>query len=206
MNIETLQATLLTLAESSANELLSHNPEALRRLSQLDGKVISIQLQSPTLQLSIQPHVNGLQLEQIIREDADVALTGTPSDFLRLLTSQEKSDALFGKSIQISGDSALATRFSQILIDAGMDWEGMLAGIIGDLPAHQLGNYLRWKVGFYLNAGSSLITNLEEYLKEEIRLLPTQPEVNHFNRQVSQLREDTDRIQARIERLQQQTG
>ena len=202
MSLETINATLLTLAEASVNKLLLLNPEVIDRLTRLDGKVIAIQLSSPAVALSIQPSSQGLQIDMLCREDADVPLSGSAADFLRLLSSQESSDAMFGKSISVTGDSALATRFSQIMIDAALDWEAILAQLIGDLPAHELARYLRWKAEFYLNTGNSLIMNLEEYLKEEVQLLPSQPEVSQFSNQVAELRQETDRIAARIERLQ----
>ncbi|MEH6576025.1 MAG: SCP2 sterol-binding domain-containing protein [Amphritea sp.] len=203
MTFETINATLLTLAESVINLLLCCNPAIQQRLLKLDGKVIAVRLDTPGLSLSIQPNPNGLQLDLIERSDADVTLTGSASDFFQLLTAQEKSDALFGKSIAIEGDSGLATVFSQILIDAALDWEGILAEIIGDLPAHQLARYLRWKAAFYLNTGSSLMQNTEEYLHEEIRLLPTRAEIDHFLQQVDTLKEDTERAEARLQKLQQ---
>ena len=202
MSLETINATLLTLAEASVNKLLLLNPEVIDRLTRLDGKVIAIQLSSPAVALSIQPSSQGLQIDMLCREDADVTLSGSAADFLRLLSSQESSDAMFGKSISVTGDSALATRFSQIMIDAALDWEAILAQLIGDLPAHELARYLRWKAEFYLNTGNSLMMNLEEYLKEEVQLLPSQPEVSQFSNQVAELRQETDRIAARIERLQ----
>ncbi|RRC97280.1 hypothetical protein EHS89_18665 [Amphritea balenae] len=200
--METINATLLTLTEASVNKLLLLNPEVIDRLTRLDGKVIAIQLSSPAAALSIQPSSQGLQIDMLCREDADVTLSGSAADFLRLLSSQESSDAMFGKSISVTGDSALATRFSQIMIDAALDWEAILAQLIGDLPAHELARYLRWKAEFYLNTGNSLMMNLEEYLKEEVQLLPSQPEVSQFSNQVAELRQETDRIAARIERLQ----
>ncbi|GGK64348.1 ubiquinone biosynthesis accessory factor UbiJ [Amphritea balenae] len=202
MSMETINATLLTLTEASVNKLLLLNPEVIDRLTRLDGKVIAIQLSSPAAALSIQPSSQGLQIDMLCREDADVTLSGSAADFLRLLSSQESSDAMFGKSISVTGDSALATRFSQIMIDAALDWEAILAQLIGDLPAHELARYLRWKAEFYLNTGNSLMMNLEEYLKEEVQLLPSQPEVSQFSNQVAELRQETDRIAARIERLQ----
>ena len=203
MTIETINATLLTLAEGAVNKLLLLNPEVADRLTRLDGKVIAVQLTSPAMQLSIQPGPLGLQIDQIHRDDADVTLSGSAADFLRLLSAKESSDAMFGKSISISGDSGLATHFSQIMVDAALDWEGLMAQLIGDLPAHEIARYLRWKAEFYLNAGNSLMQNLEEYLKEEVRLLPTRPEVNHFSDQVDNLRRETERTAARIERLRQ---
>lgn len=203
MTIETISATLLTLAEGAVNKLLLLNPEVTDRLNRLDGKVIAIQLTSPATELSIQPGPLGLQIDQISRDDADVTLSGSVGDFLRLLSAQESSDAMFGKSISISGESGLATTFSQILIDAALDWEALMAQLIGDLPAHEIARYLRWKAEFYLNSGNSLMQNLEEYLKEELRMLPSRPEVDHFSDQIDNLRRETDRAAARIERLKQ---
>ena len=92
MPIETINATLLTLAESVINPLLCCNPAIQQRLLKLDGKVIAVRLDTPALSLSIQPNPNGLQLDLIERNDADVTLAGSASDFFRLLTAQEKSD------------------------------------------------------------------------------------------------------------------
>ncbi|WP_417226483.1 ubiquinone biosynthesis accessory factor UbiJ [Amphritea sp.] len=203
MSIGTLNATILTLAEEALNRLLLLNPESVAQLGQLDGKVIAIQLTAPTISLSLQPSHNGIQLDMIERADADVTLSGSPSDFLRLLSATDNSAAMFGKTIQVSGDNALATRFSQILIDTALDWEGLLAQILGDLPAHELARYLKWKATFYLHTGNSLMRNVEEYVKEELRLLPSRPEINRFASQTDSLRQETDRAAARIERLRQ---
>ena len=204
MTIETINATLLTLAESTINRLLLASPETVDRLGQLDGKVIAIQLTSPAISLSLQPSAAGLQIDQIARVDADVTLTGTAADFFQLLSATDNSQAMFGKTIKLSGDSALATRFSQVMIDAALDWEGILAQTVGDLPAHELARLLKWKTRFYLQAGHSLVQNLEEYLKEELQLLPSQPQLKRFYTEVDSLRQETERAEARIERLRRQ--
>ena len=204
MAVELFGATLLTLAEAAVNPLLCRNPDIAHRLTRLNGKVISVVLTDINIKLSIQPHPAGLQLDLMEREDADVTLNGSCRDFLTLLTSADQSQAMFGKSIQITGDSALATRLTNILKDAALDWEGILASIIGDLPASQLAAFIRYKAGFYLQTGRSLKLNLEEYLQEEIHLLPTRPEIEHFLNKVDQVRQDTDRIEARLARLKSQ--
>ncbi|WP_271271901.1 ubiquinone biosynthesis accessory factor UbiJ [Aliamphritea hakodatensis] len=202
MAAELFGATLLTLAEAAVNPLLCRNPDIARRLARLNGKIIAVELTDANLHLSIQPHASGLQMDLMQRDDADVTLSGTCGDFLTLLSSKDQQDAMFGKSIRISGESALATRFTNILKDAALDWEGILASIIGDLPAGQLAAFIRYKANFYLQAGQSLKLNLEEYLKEEIHLLPTRPEIEHFLNQVGKVRQGTDRIEARIAQLQ----
>lgn len=198
-----INATLLTLAETSLNKLLRLSPDTVDQLSQLNSKVIAIQLTSPAATLSLQPSGEGIQIDQFERDDADVTLSGSGSDFFRLLTAADSSDAMFGKSITVSGDSGLATRFSKILIDAALDWEAILAQLLGDLPAHEVARYLRWKAQLYLNTGNSLMLNLEEYLKEELRILPSAPEVSQFSSEVDRIRQDTERLSARIARLQE---
>ncbi len=199
-----LNATLLTFAEESCNQLLRQDPATLNQLQALQGKVIAIEIDSPAFHLSLLPHNEGLQIQQDYAGDADVTLSGSPSDFLRLLSSPDKADAMFGKGIQIRGDSALATRFQKILSSAHIDWEEKLGDLIGDLPAHQLAALMRWKGNSYKNAASSLMLNLEEYLKEESGLIPARPEVEGFLEEVDALREGADRLEARLEILQQQ--
>ncbi len=198
-----INATLLTLAETSLNKLLRLSPDTVNQLSQLNSKVIAIQLTSPAATLSLQPSGEGIQIDQFERDDADVTLSGSGRDFFRLLTAADSSDAMFGKSITVSGDSGLATRFSKILIDAALDWEAILAQLLGDLPAYEVARYLRWKAQLYLNTGNSLMLNLEEYLKEELRILPSAPEVSQFASEVDRIRQDTERLSARIARLQE---
>lgn len=201
MTFETINATLLTLAESTINRLLLVRPETVAQLGQLDGKVIAIQLTSPAMSLSLQPSTAGLQIDQIERDDADVTLSGTAADFFQLLSAADSSEAMFGKTIKLSGDSALATRFSQVMVDAALDWEGILAQVMGDLPAHELARLLKWKSRFYLQAGHSLVQNFEEYIKEELQLLPSQPQLKRFYSEVDSLRQETERAEAKIERL-----
>ncbi len=200
-----INATLLTLAETSLNKLLLLSPETVGQLERLSNKVIAIQLMSPAASMSIQPSAKGLQIDMLERDDADVTLTGNASDFFRLLTAADSSDAMFGKSIRVTGDSALASRFSQVLIDAALDWEAILAQLLGDLPAHEIARYLRWKANLYLNTGNSLMLNLEEYLKEELRVLPSAPEISQFSSEVDRIRQETERLTARIDRLKQRS-
>lgn len=201
--IEMLSATAFTVAEEAINTLLQRDTVTLSRLEQLSGKVIQIQLSVPALSIYLLPNAQGLQIHSHIENDADVILSGGPADFIKLLTSEEKADALFGKGISVSGDSGLANRFQGILADTQIDWEGMLGDVIGDLPAHQAANFFNWKLNSYRRTGSSFIHNLEEYLTEEARLLPTRPEVDGFLQQVDQVRDRSERISARIQLLQQ---
>ncbi|MBY4678065.1 ubiquinone biosynthesis accessory factor UbiJ [Marinobacterium arenosum] len=202
--LELLNATLLTVAEQSINGLLGRDPVTLERLAGLEGKVIVVELSAPTLRFSLMPCADGLQLYSQLDTEADVTLRGLPADFVRLLGSADQAEAMFGNGIEVQGDSGLATRLQKILADARIDWEAQLAELIGDLPAHQLANLVGFKVRQYRTTGDSLLANLQEYIKEESQLLAPRPEVEAFMAQIDRLRDDSDRLAARFERLRSQ--
>ena len=199
--IEMLQATLFTSAETIVNQLLQRDPVTLQRLDGLSGKVIQVAIEWPQMNLFVVPHNEGLQLQAVYPGEVDVTLSGSLVDFITLLTAKDKTDALFGKTVAITGDSALATRFQEIIADAQIDWEAMLGDVIGDLPAHQLALYLTWKKTWYQNTAQSFLLNLDEYLKEEARIVPTRPEAEAFYAEIQNLREQAERLEAKFAKL-----
>ena len=201
MPFQMLNAALLTLAEPSINALLQRDPVTLRELGRLAGRVVAVEMTSPSLTLYLIPNTEGLQLQKHYGSEPDARLSGSASALLRLISSDDKTSALFGKGVTISGDSGLATRLQQILADADIDWEGLLADIIGDLPAHQASRFLRWQRDYWRHAGDSLSHNLGEYLQEEAQLLPPRPELEAFMADVDALRQRSDRLEARLQRV-----
>lgn len=196
--IEMLQATLFTSAEAVINRLLQRDPVTLQHLSSLDSKVIKVELTFPLIDLYLLPNPDGLQVQSVFNSEPDATLSGSLSDFLKLLTAKDKTDAMFGKTINISGDSHLASRFQEIMADAQIDWEAMLGDVIGDLPAHQIALFAAWKAQWYKNTGNSLLLNLDEYLKEEVRFIPTRPEADKLYQDIDEIRERAERLAAKI--------
>ena len=199
--IEMLQASLFTSAETLINQLLKRDPVTLKHLESLTGKVVQLECTSPRLNIYLLPNADGLQIQSVYHDQPDVILTGEATDFLTLLTTKTKTDVMFGKTISIAGDSALATRFQEIMQDTQIDWEAMLGDVIGDLPAHQIANFISWKAQFYKNTGQSLLNNFDEYVKEEVRLVPTRPEAEKFYQDIQELKEKTERLGAQAAQL-----
>ena len=73
--------------------------------------------------------------------------------------------------------------------------------IVGDLPAHGLASFFIFKSDQYRTVGNSVLENLQEYLKEESDLLPAREQIEDFLHDVDQLRDDTDRLEARFQQL-----
>ncbi len=202
MPVNMFNATLMTLLEQSLNRLLSRDPVTLRALGRLDGRVIALEISSPVpMKLFLIPNNEGLQLQQHYGDEPDASIAGSASALLRLVSSEDKAAALFGKGVTISGDSVLANRLQAILADTDIDWEGLLADQIGDLPAHQAANFVRQQRSYWRQTGSSLSHNLGEYLQEEALLLPPRAELEGFMADVDTLRQRSDRLEARLQRL-----
>ena len=196
--IEMIQASFFTTTEEICNQLIKRDPMTLHNLSLLSAKVIVVECSAPALTLYLIPNADGIQIQSVYNDSPDTTLKGSLADFIQLLTAKDKTTAMFGKTIQVTGDSTLATRFQEILADARIDWEAMLGDIIGDLPAHQVALFTAWKNQWYKNTGASLLANLDEYLKEEARLIPTRPETETFYKEVEALHERVERLAARI--------
>jgi len=94
--------------------------------------------------------------------------------------------------------------FKAILDEMDIDWEEQLSRLTGDTIAHQLGNTARRAAGVLRHGRRTLERDLGEYLQEELRVLPTRIETENFSADVSRLGMDTDRLAARIRRLQTQ--
>jgi ubiquinone biosynthesis protein UbiJ len=202
----TIRDASYQVLESALNQYLSFDPEISSQLSSLHGKVIAIELAGTGTTLFFIPHQNGsLQLLSQFEDDADCTISGTPLNLLRN-TLNNSTDATFNGDIQIQGSSSLAQEFTQILKRVDVDWEERLSQLTGDIIAHQVGNTVRSGNSWAKRNISSTGLNLQEYLQEEIRLLPGELELENYYRDVDTLRDDIERLSARILRLQNKQG
>ncbi|MEZ5523437.1 MAG: SCP2 sterol-binding domain-containing protein [Pseudomonadales bacterium] len=193
---------LFGLMEAAINHALQLDPATLKRLGKLSGQVIEVDCSTPAFRIFLRPHAQGLILQSHFEHDADCRISGNALALLRLMTADNKSEALFDQQISLSGDIELSQSLQAILADLDLDWEGRLAEYIGDIAAHQIGNQVRNLKNWGQQASHSMLQNIEEYLHEETRTLPPRAELEPFYRDVEALALDTDRLAARIERLQ----
>jgi ubiquinone biosynthesis protein UbiJ len=90
----------------------------------------------------------------------------------------------------------VAQKFQKLLSEIDIDWEEQLSRYTGDIMAYRIGQGLHKTRQWFNNSRQSLSLSGREYLQEEIHLLPTLPEFNQFKQQVSELRDDADRLEA----------
>ena len=197
----TVSAVAFATLEQLLNQAIRLDPETPARLVPLQGQVIELQLVGLGLSLYLIPEPNGIQLFSAFEGEPDCTLRGTPLALARMRGSRESADQLFSGSVEITGDSEVAHRFGEFISGLDIDWEEQLSRLSGDVIAHEVGNLTRYLLNWGEQQGATTRQNLQEYLQEELRLLPGRLEIEPLLREIDRLRDDTARLEARIARL-----
>ena len=188
--------------EQALNTYVSMDPDARDRLATLHGNIVALQLSGLELILYMVPQADGrLQLFSQIEGEPDCKLRGSPLDLWRSGSNEKGARELFAGNVAITGDTDLALQFGQILGSLDIDWEEQLSQVTGDVIAHQVGRRGRQFTSYLEDNAETVRANISEYLTEEARLLPTRVEAELFFNDVDALRDDTERLAARLERL-----
>lgn len=191
----------LALLEHAVNYCLSLDPEGAAPLTSMQGYIIAFEFKGFGSRLYCIPGPEGLQLFSAYNAEPDCLLRGTPLGLARLGMTHRKEDALFSGQVEIEGDTALAQRFGDFMAGLEIDWEEQLSRLTGDPIAHAVGTRLSAASRWGHRTLDILGQDLKDYLQEEGRLLPTHYEMDQFLAAVDQLRDDGERLAARVERL-----
>ncbi|HEY2340813.1 MAG TPA: SCP2 sterol-binding domain-containing protein [Steroidobacteraceae bacterium] len=194
-----LTATL----ENLLNRGLPRSPRARQLCAALTGRSVAI----------VVPDIARLRVSStgdtlaVTLEDAptEATIRGGLLSLLALTGDSAQKVAQRGE-VTISGDSEVAARFRELVQLLRPDPEEELALLIGDIPAHQLGRLARLGASFSVRAAETTLRNLAEYWAHERGDLVSRNEGEQFLRGVDALREDTDRLQARLDLLAQRRG
>jgi ubiquinone biosynthesis protein UbiJ len=203
MNIP--QPVHIRALEGALNRYLNLDPDTPSRFVALSGKVIAVELEGLGRTIYFAPEPDGVRILADYAGVPDATLRGTPWALLRMGSlqsdSREARAALVLGEIRIDGDVELGQRFKQILDAVEIDWEEHLAGFVGDLLAHKLGNAARAVQGWGRQAAARLGQGFAEYQQEEAYSLPRPDDVQNFIGAVDTLRDDVERLEQRVERL-----
>lgn len=203
MELPTPPAPDLLLAP--LQELLNRNIQAStparQCLPELADRVLAVSLRDTPMALYMQFGEAGVNLHFSAPADPDVILTGGISGLARL-AGEDAGAALQSGEVQLHGDPELARTIQSLLQHSRPDWEEELSRLVGDVAAHQVGNLVRGMFSWGRQAGESLQRNAAEYLQEESRDLVAPAEARAFIRAVDTLRDDVERVAARLDRLQ----
>jgi len=196
------QHLLLDSVEKMVNKVLSLDEETVALLATLAGNVIEIDVLDTEFRMFILPSGKGVTLETDYEGKADVAIKGTPSALLGMISAEK----IGAGDVEINGNVELAKKFQSILRDVEIDWEEYLSQFVGDIAAHKIGNFLRRVSRFAKESGKTIGMDISEYLRYEKEALLDKSEVDEFNQAVDNIRDDVERLQKRLERLEKENS
>ena len=198
----TVQALPFGLLGQLLDGALDLDPETRRALAGLSGKVVDLEITGAG---TIRLRIDGECIRVEPRDettDADVTIRGAPISLLRFAFAGDRETLILGDEVSLHGDIALATRLQQIAARVDIDIEEALAQRFGDIPAHELMRGMRGLGGWMRAAGTALLADVSEYLRYEAAVTPRREDAERFALAVDDLRDDVERLDARVTRLE----
>ncbi|RRN78937.1 SCP2 domain-containing protein [Pseudoxanthomonas sp. SGD-10] len=187
--------------EAALNRAAALDPDTLAALAQLDGRSVSLTLERPALALEIRVHDRYLQVGPPLRE-ADLAVRGTIGGLLGQLPFL--AAAARGKPagrLHVSGDADLARRLQKLASGFEPDWQQPFVELFGPVLGVQLANAAAAALRGARGLAGGLARSGAEYLVEESRDVVGRAELAAFNDEVDAVRDDVERLAARVARL-----
>ena len=197
-----LASALCAPAEALINAVLKQDPASALALQTYRGKALRIDCTTPlalTVFLVVEDH--GFSLRSVYEEEPDASISASAGSFATLMLSESQSSALFSPAIALGGDTQLIQGLHRIINGLEIDWQGHFAPLIGDSATHQFSELVSRAQRWGKQSRDAIIDDIEEYLHEEARILPSKSEMAHFSTRVDELKLHLDRVQARTQRL-----
>lgn len=203
-------AAWLASAEALLNRCIDESTQARALARRLQGTSLQIDVHGIT---SIRASIFGGRLALLAGDDggavqagADATISGSLPALFQLANGgagrEAGAPATLVPPAHIRGDAEIANLYRELFVLARPDPEEELSRWIGDLPARRLSEWGRRALHLARRVHRTAGENIAEYLQEEGRDLVNKTELEEFLRGVDELREMTDRIEARLGHLE----
>ncbi|MDM7861356.1 SCP2 sterol-binding domain-containing protein [Alteromonas sp. ASW11-36] len=201
---------LQALAETVINPLLKLDPQSHQRLHQLRGKRLIVwldEVQWPielAFEGDISIHEAQVSWAEALERNApnECLIKTSISTMPELRDTRKITQLIREEKLDLSGDMHIAQHVSALFQELDIDWEEVLSEHLGDIAAHQLVKTAKSFDQFARQQLQQFAETLGTALIDEKRLAAHRLQVMHFGDQVSQLRDDVDRLAARITQLE----
>jgi ubiquinone biosynthesis accessory factor UbiJ len=190
--------------ETALNHVLALDPDTQTRLNTLEGRSVQLQLRGVALALAVTVEQGRLKVGPA-PESSDLRVAATPGSLLSMLFRRHDESLPPGK-VEIAGDADLARRLEKLASSFAPDFEEAFARNFGDVIGVPLAKALREGLAHARETGNHLSQDGAAWLRDEARIALAPGEVEGFLDDVDALRERTERLEARLARLERQRG
>lgn len=187
--------------QSALNRLLALDPETQAALRRLDGRRIQLALEATPLALEIRVVGEALQVGKVEGDEPDLGIRASLSGVLSQLPFLRASDAAPVGKLRINGDAELARTLQKLAANFDPDWGSPFAEAFGPVLGPQVAKALREAFMAGGRFARDFSRDAVDYLTEESRDLVGKAELAAFHDDVDALRDDVERLAARLARL-----
>ena len=198
MFFSALQSGAFETAENLINGALKYDPATLRKMGELEGKLLLIESTVPPLKLAMETNSQGIMLHSNWQDKADTTVSGSLVAIAGLAVNSASQASFSGSGVKVSGDLNFLIEINRLMGELDVDWKAILAAVIGDIPAHLMAEKLRKSASTAKDMGRRAKSAAAEVAQEELRVTPTSPEFDGFSKQVRELSSGVERAAARI--------
>ncbi len=145
---------------------------------------------------------DSIQLLDYTPDQSDTQLKGSIFALGLMGLSLKPVHSMFSGKVKIEGDLNTGRKFQELFSKLDINLEQQLARYTGDNIARNISQFFRAGQNWSKESIETFRLNTSEFLQDETRDLPSAPEIDIFYRQIDELRTDFDRLQNRIERLE----
>ncbi len=152
--------------ETAINHVLQLDMESPARVRKLEGRLLQVDLKGLGITLFFTFKHGVVRVRLSAQGTPDTVISGTP---VALFSMAEPEDADWGlpdSKVQINGDASLARDLERIFRRLEPDWEGPLAGMVGDVAGHQAAQGIRQAVEGARETASTARKVLSDLMKD----------------------------------------
>ncbi|MEI6067320.1 MAG: SCP2 sterol-binding domain-containing protein [Methylococcaceae bacterium] len=197
-----IKPLLMSALEAAFNKFLEMDQNSAVFLAPLSGKIIAMTLLPFNETIYLCPTSDSIQFLDYSPDQPDTQLTGSVFAFGLMGLSSKPMRSIFSGEVKIEGDMQTGRKFQELFAKLDINLEQQLARYTGDTIAHNISQFFRAGQNWSKESIETFRLNASEFLQEETRDLPAVPEADLFFAQVDELRTDFDRLQSRVERLE----
>lgn len=195
--------------ESLVNQLIQSSPERIDALKPLIGQTILIRIENKNIEIVLHiievDHLPALTIElnkAASEQEQATVIYGDLQDWLKLAITRD----INLPGLKIAGNIHTAQTLKQLFADSELDWASLLSPYLSEEATH-----LTVKIGklFYKRArkmDERMTGQVNRYLTRELMATPSAEEWSNFIHNVQQVRQETERLCARVVQIKHKVG
>ena len=198
-----LLSRLGSALEFAINRTVALDAVTREKIAKLDGRRIGVEFRPLDVALAITVDGDRLRVGPHWERNRDLNLRASPASLLAFAMRGGDDSVLPPGKVDISGDAELARQFEKIMRDFRPDFEEAFAQTFGDVLGVPIARVVSSAFAWTRDSAKSFARDAAEFVRDETRDLVATPEAEPFYDDVDALSERTDRLEARIKRVEQ---